>query len=91
MYEEMRPPIDRAMRTLDRAFFKKRIPISAARITSNNLISKCRGELEKSKDMLMMERMSTVRADPEAASSGKCILLKPEIKFNGGSSLLRPR
>ncbi|KAK5167861.1 hypothetical protein LTR04_007151 [Oleoguttula sp. CCFEE 6159] len=82
-----RPPINRAMRTLDRSFFKQRIPISAARIYDNKNISKYRAALEKSKDVLEVERIITIRPDPVAAyanNNGKCLLLKPEIKHDGG-------
>lgn len=81
-----RPPINRAMRTLDRSFFQKKVPISAARIYNNQHISQCRKELEKSGDMLALERIATVRPDPvpDLASGGRrCLLLRPEIKHHG--------
>ncbi|KAL2352263.1 Met-10+ like-protein-domain-containing protein [Cryomyces antarcticus] len=84
-----RPPINRAMRTLDRSFFKQRIPISAARIYDNKNISKYRAALEKSKDVLEVERIITIRPDPVAAyanNNGKCLLLKPEIKHDDSST-----
>jgi tRNA (guanine37-N1)-methyltransferase len=80
----LRPPVNRAMRQLDRAFFKKKVPIAAARVSSNQHISLCRQELEKSHDLLRHEGIGTVQPDPDPASSGrKCLLLQPEIKQNG--------
>ena len=83
----MRPPINRAMRILDRSFFKKTVPLAAARVFNNQHISQCRQTLEKSKDMLKLERgAASVRADPlpELGNTGKkCLLLREEIKADG--------
>lgn len=46
------PPVNRAMKVLDRSFFQKTVPISAARVFNPRDISRCRKELESSKDML---------------------------------------
>ena len=79
-----RPPINRAMHFLDRSFFQKEVPISAARILNNQRISNLRRELERAKDLLRLERTSVVRPDPDLAAQGKkCLLLKPEIKHDG--------
>ncbi|KAF2432970.1 hypothetical protein EJ08DRAFT_677206 [Tothia fuscella] len=83
--EMLRPPIAHAMRTLDRSFFKKSIPCSAARILDNKQIFPCRSELLKSKDLFELERMSPVIADPdvEMAKLGrKCLLLRPGIEVD---------
>ncbi|KAI5212504.1 hypothetical protein E4T38_00512 [Aureobasidium subglaciale] len=76
MAEDMfRPPVNRAMRVLDRSFFQKKIPISAARVVDNKTISKCRAELFRSKDALLLERYQIVRPDPvesEAKVGKKC-------------------
>ena len=83
-----RPPVNRAMRVLDRAFFQKRVPLTAARVWDRSKISICRKDLEKSKDLLVLERMPTVHPDPEEGSGSngrKCLLLKPEIKRSGMS------
>ena len=82
----LRPPVNRAMRQLDRAFFKKTVPIAAARIFSNQHISPCRKDLEKSDDLFRFERISSVQADPGAGADGngrKCLLLKPGVRHNG--------
>lgn len=80
-----RPPINRSMRTLDRAFFKKTIPTSAARILDNKDISFCRKALENSKEALIQSRIAPIRPDPveeKAQRGGRCIILRPEIKHN---------
>lgn len=79
-----RPPINRAMRILDRSFFSKDIPLSAARVPSVQNISRCRSELERSRDLLKLSGVVTVRQDPELLDQGKkCLLLRPEIKHDG--------
>jgi tRNA (guanine37-N1)-methyltransferase len=82
-----RPPIVRsASAILDRALFSKTYPIAAARIPDKKLISKSRGMLEKSKDLLRLERVTSVREDPDpelAKAGAKCLLLKPEVKADG--------
>ena len=81
-----RPPVNRAMRVLDRSFFKKRIPLAAARVLDNTKISKCRKELERSKELLRLERIAVVRPDPEEgprASGRKCLLLQATVIPNG--------
>ncbi|KAF2140595.1 uncharacterized protein K452DRAFT_230371 [Aplosporella prunicola CBS 121167] len=80
-----RPPINRAMRTLDRAFFRRTFPISAARVTNNNDISMVRKALEKSQDILVQPRYQAVWSDP-AQPGKRLVLLKPEIKHNDPST-----
>lgn len=87
MPDAMRPPVNRAMRVLDRTYFKKSVPLAAARVFKNQHISQCRHELEKSKDMLRLERGATsIRPDPvaEFADAGKkCVLLQEHVKPDG--------
>jgi len=82
-----RPPIVRsASAILDRSLFSKTIPISAARIANAKNISRYRGVLQKSKELLQLERLSNITSDPDvslAAKGGKCMLLKPEVKHEG--------
>jgi hypothetical protein len=71
---------------LDRSLFTKKIPIAAARILDNKNISKYRTQLETAKDILKLDRLGTVRSDPDeslASKGGKCLLLKPEVKPGG--------
>lgn len=77
-----RPPVNRAMRALDRSFFKRSIPLSAARIRDNKNISKYLAELRL--DLLKLERMQAVRSVKDhAGQEGKALLLKPEVKPDG--------
>jgi tRNA (guanine37-N1)-methyltransferase len=91
MAEQMfRPPVNRAMRVLDRSFFHKKIPLSAARVMDNKTISKCRNDLSRSKDVLILERFQTVRPDPtesDPKTAKKCILLRPQIDDKGNNSM----
>ncbi|KZF23747.1 hypothetical protein L228DRAFT_238268 [Xylona heveae TC161] len=88
--EEMfRPPINRAMRVLDRPFFRKTVPLSAARVLENRNIAKCRSALEKSREALQLDRITIIRPDPEpeiAAQGKKCLLLEPEVRHNDAST-----
>jgi tRNA (guanine37-N1)-methyltransferase len=79
-------PVNRAMKVLDRGFFQKTIPTSAARIFSPKDISRCRKELTASRDMLPNNRVDPIRpdVDPERAQKGnKCMVLRPEVVHNG--------
>lgn len=72
------------MRTLDRSFFRKTIPLSAAAVFKNSEISNTRKELSKSKDLLSVPRVETVREIRESDDLvRKCILLREDIKHNG--------
>ena len=76
----LRPPINRAMRVLDRSFFDKKIPLAAAKIFNDKHISKLRHDLAE--EMLHVERLPSVRQIP--SSENKALLLKPSIRPNGG-------
>lgn len=80
------PPVNRAMKVLDRAFFQKTVPTSAARIFNPRDIARCRTELDRSKDSLGLSRITPIRSDPSdehAKKGSKCILLRPEVLHNG--------
>lgn len=84
-YDMFRPPINRAMRALDRSFFEKSIPISAARISDNKQISKYRTELGH--DLLRLDRVSAVRSVRDSdGQEGKALLLKPEVMPDDAST-----
>lgn len=51
-----RPPVNRAMRVLDRSFFKKTVPVSAATVLENKNILSVRKTLGSSKDALDLPR-----------------------------------
>ena len=50
------------MRVLDRSFFKKTIPLSAATVFENKLIASVKNELARSRDLLHVPRIIPVRA-----------------------------
>jgi tRNA (guanine37-N1)-methyltransferase len=80
------------MKVLDRSFFKKTIPTSAARIFNPKDISRCRKELTASHDTLPNNRVDPIRpdVDPERAAKGsKCLVLRPEVVHNGESGTTR--
>ena len=86
------PPVNRAMKVLDRSFFQKTIPTSAARIFNPKDISRCRKELTAANDTLPNNRVDPVRADPDAdraQKGGKCLLLRPEVVHTGESPGMR--
>lgn len=79
-----RPPVNRTMRTLDRSFFRKTIPLSAAAIYKKSDISSTRSELVKSRDLLAVPRLDSIREMKE--SDGlvrKCLLLRQDVKHDG--------
>lgn len=77
-----RPPINRAMRALDRSFFRKSIPLSAARIRDNKQISRYRTELGR--DLLKLDRTPAVRSVKDSeGQEAKALLLRPEVRPDG--------
>ncbi|KAF9736184.1 tRNA(m(1)G37)methyltransferase [Paraphaeosphaeria minitans] len=82
--EMFAPPINRAMKVLDRSFFQKTINTSAARIFSPKDISRVRTDLDRSRDSLKT-RLDGIRPDTDAARAtrgGKCLILKPDVVHN---------
>lgn len=79
-----RPPINRAMRTLDRSFFRKTVPISAAKVYQNSEISRVRKELFASRDLLVLPRLNVVReiGDQDGVPK-KALLLREDLKHDG--------
>ncbi|KAF4975308.1 hypothetical protein FZEAL_7873 [Fusarium zealandicum] len=78
-----RAPAARAAKTLDRSLFAKTLNAAAASIKENRLLSKYRKELEKTNEVLFMERFNPILADPDptlASQGKKCIVLAPQIK-----------
>lgn len=87
-----RPPVNRAMRTLDRSFFRKTIPIAAARVFQASEISKIRQVLLKSHDMLVLPRLSAIRdiSDQDGVTH-KAFLLRESLKHDGASGEIGSR
>lgn len=82
--EMFRPPVNRAMRVLDRSFFRKTVPLSAATVFKNSEISKTRQELAKSNDLLVIPKLNAIREVKESDNLvRKCLLLREDIKHNG--------
>ena len=84
------PPVHRSMRELDRNAFQKEFPLAAIRVFENRFVTQCRTELGDS--LLVCDRMSSVRLDPnEADSKGakRVVLLDPKINAEGWSSVHR--
>ena len=78
------PPVNRAMRVLDRSFFKKKVTLSAARIFDNKHISKFRSELGH--DILKLDRLQSVQSiKGPKGEEHKALLLNPQIKVDGRS------
>lgn len=76
--EIFRPPINRSMQTLDRSFFHKVIPLSAASISDPKEISNARKELDRSGDLLRLSPIKSLRED-DMNPGAKCLLLRPGI------------
>lgn len=79
-----RPPINRAMKSLDRAFFRKDVYLAAACVLDSKLIATYRNELHG--DILKLERLTPIRPIPAgipADRNTKCLLLKPDIQIKG--------
>lgn len=84
-----RPPVNRAMRALDRTFFNKHAVISAARVLDTKNTARLRSEIFKSKDMLQQRTIQAVQLVSGSDSNQKCILLRPDIKHDGKSPCSR--
>ena len=81
-----RTPAARAIKSLDRSLFSKRLPTTAAAVSDNKLLSKYRKSLEKTKEIFLLDRYSPVapHPDPALASKGqKCFVLRPEFQASG--------
>ncbi|PLN82273.1 hypothetical protein BDW42DRAFT_184888 [Aspergillus taichungensis] len=82
-----RPPINRAMRVLDRSFFQKTVPLSAATVFRSTDISKARGELQRNRDLLAMPRLSSIReVRGEDDVVRKCLLLREGVKHDDATT-----
>lgn len=99
-----RPPVNRAMRVLDRSFFKKSVPISAATVLENKNISLVRSKLTSNKDLLDLPRYHVctvpsaeslvvgngqiLEMQKEEARKKRCLLLREDIKHDGKNMAL---
>lgn len=81
-----RPPLVKASTTLNRALFAKTVGLAAARVSKPQDIGRYRKVLETSKEILEVDRISPVAADPDqtlAAQGRRCLLLRPGVKAEG--------
>lgn len=76
--EIFRPPVNRSMQVLDRAFFKKVVPLAAVSIADTREISNVRKELDRSGALLRLNPIKTLR-DDDLSPGAKCLLLRPGI------------
>src|SRR2546421_4410927 len=76
------PPVKRDMHVLDRSFFKKTIPLSAATVFENRDLQRVRKELSRSGDILSIDAIKITR-DDETAPGKKCMLLNPAVDAKG--------
>lgn len=77
-----RPPVNRAMRTLDKSFFQKDILTSAVRVPKVQRMSGILKAVRKSQDVFGHRDFPHVRDDLDRAGA-KCIVLKPTVKSDG--------
>jgi tRNA (guanine37-N1)-methyltransferase len=73
------PPINRGMKEIDRAFFRKHVPIAAARIINFKDTHEIRTTLLASKELLSVHKLKNLRADP-VLPGRKCFILHPTVK-----------
>lgn len=84
------PAAARAAKSLDRALFARTLPTAAACVRDNRLIAKYRKQLEKTKEVLLLDKFDPIAADPAGQQGGKCLILKPDVKPTGESPLSLP-
>lgn len=80
------PAAARAAKILDRSLFSRNIPTAAAALSDVRLISKYRIALQKTNELLFLERHSPIirHPDPSLAAQGqKCLILKPSVNPDG--------
>ena len=79
------PPVNRSMETLDRAFFRKTITVSAAYINNLKDISSTRDTLTKTREMLRASQLKPLRNDPDQPQR-KVLILQPSVKSSDPST-----
>ncbi|TWU78401.1 tRNA(m(1)G37)methyltransferase [Metarhizium rileyi] len=79
------PAAARAAKSLDRALFSRTLPTFAASVRENKLISKYRKQLERTKEVLDVDKLDPIAADPDEVLAGqgrKCLILRPDLKIS---------
>jgi hypothetical protein len=80
--EVFRPPVNRAMRELDRGFFQKTVPIAAATVFEDRNLSAVRSKIQNAGNLLGVFSIKAVVPD-ETVPGRKCVLLRPGISATG--------
>lgn len=80
--EIFRPPVDRSMRVLNRDFFQKTLPISAATVFDDRMLSSVQTRMQRDGHLLGIAAIKPIVAD-ENVPGRKCVLLRPEIVSTG--------
>ncbi|KAG0641338.1 Met-10+ like-protein-domain-containing protein [Tuber brumale] len=83
------PPVNRAMRTLDRAFFRKVVPVTAARVLDSALVLTIKEKILK--DLIPFERFNqrydfNSKLDIETP----LLILRPQVKYGDLSTVSDP-
>lgn len=73
------PPVNRSMETLDRAFFRKTITITAAYIHNLKDIASTRDALAKTQEILKASQLKPLRNDPDQPQR-KLLILQTSVK-----------
>ncbi|CAZ84968.1 unnamed protein product [Tuber melanosporum] len=83
------PPVDRAMRTLDRAFFRKVVPVTAARVLDSALVHTIKEKILK--DLIPFERFNQ-RYDFNSKLNVETplLILQPQVKYGDLSTASGP-
>lgn len=78
----IRPPVQRTMRVLDRSFFQKRIPLTAAAAADVRNLTNLRRQLGL--ETYKLNRLPIIQNVPDSTGAlRKALLLRPEIKIDG--------
>ncbi|RYO97889.1 hypothetical protein DL765_011014 [Monosporascus sp. GIB2] len=84
MMNPFRPPLIRsATGALDRSLFSKTVRLAAAAVADNRRIAEGRRELQRTREILVVDRIQGVRPHPDealAARGTKCLLLDPKVQ-----------
>lgn len=82
------PPVNRLMPALDRGFFKKTVPLTAARIFDQSQLPTIRQRIEI--DLLEEKRFQT-RIQIGKATESEVLVLRPQVRFDGKTERKRER
>ncbi|KAK9473144.1 Met-10+ like-protein-domain-containing protein [Dipodascopsis tothii] len=85
-YEALfRPPVNRGMRVLDREFFRRSVPLAAARFADPRLIPTFSKQCQA--DILQLQGVPHVAATTVAGEAAKVVRLAPHVRADDPSTL----